>query len=90
MKPRLTAAIENSGGLSTRQYGFRTGRSTIGALREISEAAMITQRGNHFSRPVLLLATLQVKNPFNSLIWSDVLNVLEHNSTLHPDHDLVI
>ena len=79
LKPRLTAAIENSGGLSTRQYGFRTGRSTIGALREISEAAMITQRGNHFSRPVLLLAPLDVKNAFNSFRWSNVFNALEYN-----------
>ena len=79
LKPRLTAAVENSGGLSARQYGFRPGRSTIDALREVTEAAIVTQRGYYSSRPVLLLATLDIKNAFNSLRWSDVLNALEYN-----------
>ena len=66
-------------GLFARQYGFRPGRSTIGALWKVIEAAMVTQHGSHCSGPVLLLATLDVKNAFNSLKWSDVLNTLEHN-----------
>ena len=66
MNPRLIAAIENSGELSARQYGYRTGRSTIGALGEVIEAVMVTQRGILSLRPVLLLASLNVKNTFNS------------------------
>ena len=77
LKLRPTAAIVNSGGLSTRQYGFRPGRSTIGALIEVTEWAMVTLRRSHSSKPVLLLATLDVKNVFNTLRWSDVLNALE-------------
>ena len=38
LKPRLSAAIENGGGPSARQFGFRSGRSTIDALREVTEA----------------------------------------------------
>ena len=70
-KPRLSAAIENGGGLSARQYGFRPGCSTIDALREVTEPAMVSQRGSRCSRPVLLLVTLGVKNAFNSLRWND-------------------
>ena len=40
---------------------------------------MYKQRRSYCSRPVLLLATLDVKNAFNSLRSSDVLNVLEYN-----------
>ena len=63
------------GALSATQYGFRRGSSAFGSLRKLTEATMVTQH----LRPVLLLATLNVKNAFKSLRWSDVLNVLEYN-----------
>ena len=69
------------GGLFVRQYGFRTGPSTIDALREVTEATMVTQRGSRCSRPVLQLATLDVKNAFSSHRWNDVLNGLEYTLT---------
>ena len=37
-----------SGGLSTRQYGFRPGRSTIEALKEVVDTVEAAQTGNHF------------------------------------------
>ena len=70
LKPHLSAAIENGGGLSARQNV---------ALREVTEASTVTQRGSRCSRPVLLLATLDVKNTLNSLKWNDVLNALENS-----------
>lgn len=76
LKPRLHAAIEAKGGLSERQYGFRPGRSTIGALRDVLSAVEATQNTTHYSRPIVLLATMDVKNAFNSLRWSDVLQSL--------------
>ena len=39
---------------------------------------MVTQRGSRYSRPVLLLATLDFKNVFNSLRLNDKLNALEY------------
>ena len=50
LKPGLTAAIENSGRLFARQYGFRIGRSIIGALREVTLAAMVTKRGKKIKK----------------------------------------
>ena len=79
VRPRLQAAIRAAGDLSERQYGFRTGRSTIDAIQEVVKAARSTERGNHFSRPVCLLVTLDVKNAFNSVRWVDALEALKRN-----------
>ena len=73
LKPRLTAAIKNSGLLSASHYNLQPVLFTIGALRDV------TQRESHCSRPVLLPATLDVKSAFNSLRWCDVLNTLKYN-----------
>ncbi|KRK05561.1 uncharacterized protein Dyak_GE27431 [Drosophila yakuba] len=77
IKPRLSAAIERGGGLSPRQHGFRPGRSTIGAIQEVVSQALSSQQGNHFSRPVVLLATLDVKNAFNSVQWGNTIDALK-------------
>lgn len=76
IKPRLQEAIRISGGLSNRQHGFRPGRSTIGALKDVIDVVEAAQSETHYSRPVVLLATLDVKNAFNSLRWKDVLQSL--------------
>lgn len=67
IKSRLTEAIKKSGDLHERQFGFRKGKSTIGAILEIVNAAKSTEKGNHYSRPMCLLITLDVKNAFNSV-----------------------
>ena len=77
LRPRLVAAIRDAGDLSARQYGFRTARSTIGAIQEILNAVQVAQRGNHFSRRMVLLATLDVRNAFNSARRTDLLAALE-------------
>lgn len=79
IKPRLDEAINASGGLSNRQHGFRRNRSTIGALKDVIDVVEAAQRETHYSRPVVLLATLDVKNAFNSLRWKNVLQALEQN-----------
>lgn len=77
IKPRLLNAINEKGGLSDKQHGFRPGRSTVGALRDVIHAFEAAQQKNHFSRPLILLATLDVRNAFNSLRWTDVFLALE-------------
>ncbi|KAL7723971.1 hypothetical protein ACLKA6_017962 [Drosophila palustris] len=78
IKPRLAAAVENAGGLSSRQFGFRPGRSTIGAIQEVTKAALASHQGNHHSRPIVLLATLDVKNAFNSVRWAEMIEALQN------------
>lgn len=60
IKPRLHAAIQSSGGLSERQYGFRQGKCTIGAPKDVISAVDAAERTTHYSRPIVLLATLDV------------------------------
>lgn len=78
LKPRLATEISNGGGLSQRQHGFRPGRSTLGAIEEVLESFEAAQRRNHYSRQVVLLATLDVRNAFNSASWKDMIDALEN------------
>ena len=84
IKPRLSRAIEEAGGLSNRQYGFRAGKSTICALEEVMESVKVAQEGNSSSRSIVLLVTLDVKNAFNSARWSDILNAMEEKHQVPP------
>lgn len=84
IKPRIQEAIRAKGGLSDRQHGFRPSRSTIGALKDVTEVVEKAMEETHHSRPVILLATLDVKNAFNSLRWKDVLHTLEYNFAVPP------
>lgn len=76
LRPRLRAAIEAAGDLSPKQYGFRVGRSTMNAITEVIEAVKRAEDHNHFSRRIVLLVTLDVKNAFNCAKWSDMLRAL--------------
>ena len=76
MRPRLQSAVQAAGGLSDRQFGFRPGPSTIDAVRTVVNIAEQAQQGNHYSRKICVVATLDVKNAFNSLRWQDALNML--------------
>lgn len=77
IQPRLLSAIREAGDLSKRQHGFRKGHSTIGAIQEVVEAVRKAEEGNHHSRELVLLVTLDVKNAFNSARWVDMLRALE-------------
>lgn len=78
LKSRLETAISNAGSLSNKQHGFRRGRSTIGAVEQVVKSVHAAQEGNHFSRKIVLLATLDVRNAFNSARWCDILEALEN------------
>ncbi|GJQ70535.1 hypothetical protein Trydic_g22938 [Trypoxylus dichotomus] len=84
IRTRLQAVMEDAGGLSPRQYGFRRGRSTADALREVCEAVSRAEDHNHYSRRIVLLVTLDVRNAFNSARWVDILNALEHSFRVPP------
>lgn len=84
LKPRICAAIEDAGGLSERQHGFRPGRSTLGAIQDVIDSVQAAQRGNHYSRRLVLLATLDVRNAFNSVRWRDIIDTAENRYRLPP------
>ncbi|XP_046753083.1 uncharacterized protein LOC124416204 [Diprion similis] len=84
LRPRLTDAIQKGGGLSDRQFGFRRGRSTIGAIQEVVDSFRETGRHCHAARPIVLLATLDVRNTFNSARWVDILESLRGDFGVPP------
>lgn len=73
---RLVRHLSREGpDLSTEQYGFRGGRSTIDAIlrvRSISEATI--EDGE-----VLLTVSLDIRNAFNTLPWKWIAAALEHH-----------
>ncbi|XP_018792198.1 PREDICTED: uncharacterized protein LOC108970924, partial [Bactrocera latifrons] len=77
LKPRIIAAINDAGGLSERQHGFRPGRCTIGAVEDVVRSVEEAHRKNNFSRPIVLLATLDIRNAFNSAKWANMIDALE-------------
>ena len=87
LKPRLLKAVEDAGGLSDRQFGFRPGRSTLDAVRLVTELVDRAWQGNHHSRKIVLMATLDVRNAFNSASWKDIMNALD--SRIHTPKYLV-
>lgn len=84
LKPRIAQAMERAGGLSKQQHGFRKGKSTIGAIEDVVKTAEVAQSGNAFSKRVVLVAALDVRNAFNSLRWVDVIESLRRRFRLPP------
>lgn len=83
---RLQDAVERSGGLSSRQFGFRRGKSTIDALISIREElneAITTRATRH--RHYAALVALGVKNLFNTILWVKVLDTLRARSQAPAD-----
>ncbi|XP_035724078.1 uncharacterized protein LOC118442501 [Vespa mandarinia] len=79
LRPRLHAALRAAGDLAGRQYGFRSGLTTIQVVQQVVTAAKMTERGNQLTRPLCLLASLDVRNAFNSVWWDLAMVTLERN-----------
>ncbi len=77
LKPRIEEAITTAGGLSPKQYGFRPGKSTLGAIENVVRSVEEAHRGCNKLRRVVLLATLDVRNAFNSARWENMIEALE-------------
>nr|XP_041632428.1 uncharacterized protein LOC121502779 [Drosophila kikkawai] len=77
---KLEREIEERGALSTHQHGFRKKRSTIDAIREVTQLAEKAIEGERWqgrSKKYCLVCTLDVKNAFNSANWSLILQALQ-------------
>ena len=77
LKTRLASAIENAGGLFRGQHGFRPGSSTVGAIEDVVKSVENERCASNSSRRLVLLATLDVRNAFNSVRWADMAEALE-------------
>lgn len=77
LQPRILASIRDAGDFSEMQYGFRGGRSTVDAIQQVADAVRRAEQGNHHSRQLVLLVTLDVRNAFNSARWADMMDAME-------------
>lgn len=74
---RLNSELERNGGLSERQFGFRVGRQTIDAIRDVVRLAKEAAAFSSSHRRLCTMVTLDVKNAFNSASWQLILNELK-------------
>jgi len=76
---RLEEHSEGTGGLSCNQYGFRKGWSTDDAVIELHNTIIHGIDGGKFS----LSVSIDIKNAFNSVKWSDILTALTRRRVPH-------
>jgi len=69
---RLEDHMSERGGLSANQFGFRKGRSTDDAVRELQANLLEGVDRGRFC----LAVSIDIKNAFNSIKWSDIMNAL--------------
>lgn len=72
---RINVEIEDGGGLSPQQYGFRRGRSTVQAIDKILRIARAAHEQSPRERCIVVL--LDVKNAFNTANWTEIIRELE-------------
>jgi len=69
---RLEDHMSDSGGLSANQFGFRKGKSTDDAVRELQAKLLEGVDGGKYC----LAFSIDIKNAFNSIKWSDIMDAL--------------
>lgn len=73
---RLVKAIEDSGDLSPSQYGFRKGRRTTDAMKEVLQVALDEKAKDWRKKELCALVLLDIKNAFNSVSWIRIVREL--------------
>lgn len=71
IKARIELELEEKKSLSDYQFGFRRGRSTVDAVK------WVTDKANNSKSKWVLLILLDIKNAFNSANWDLILMAME-------------
>lgn len=75
---RINDELIGENSLSPKQFGFRPGRSTADAIKEILQIRYITKRLSNSRRKAwCAIIALYVKNEFNAVPWSEVIKGLK-------------
>lgn len=78
LKSKLERFIEDAKGRSNRQHDFRRRPFTISSASAVVQIFQSAQRMNHYSRFLVLLDRLDVRDVFNSVRWGVILDALEN------------
>lgn len=73
---RLKQELVRTGDLSQRQFGFRKGRQTVDAIKQVIEIARKAAAYSNAHRRLCAMITLDVRNAFNSASWQLILEEL--------------
>lgn len=76
IKQRLEKHLEETDGLSDKQYGFRKGRSIVDAIRKMMEIVDKSSTGPLYKRQLCAVISLDVKNAFNTAKWDRIEEAL--------------
>ena len=76
---RLETSIQEAGGLSDYQYGFRKGRSAVDAIRRVVGIATDAIQGSRWTKRMCAIIALDIQNAFNSARWADIMLALEEH-----------
>ncbi|KXJ80793.1 hypothetical protein RP20_CCG023423 [Aedes albopictus] len=73
---RMLRFTEGENGLSSNQYGFRKGRSTVNAILSVTKTAEKALEHKRRGIRFCAVVTLDVRNAFNSASWSAIADAL--------------
>lgn len=76
IRARLNEDIDDNGGLSDQQFGFREGRCTLDAVTEVMKLAKFANNGTWGRKDYCALVTLDIENAFNSASWLHIIEQL--------------
>ena len=80
LNERLIAELDEKKILHESQYGFRKGKSTIQAVRKLTDQVEEEfAKKNLSSRKLVLAILIDIKNAFNSLSWTAIKASLREN-----------
>ncbi len=76
---RISKSTEEKGALSGNQYGFRKARSTIDAIKAVTDiagAAILGSRWRWGDKEYCAMVILDIRNAFNSANWTGIHRAL--------------
>nr|BAK38647.1 unnamed protein product [Tribolium castaneum] len=76
LRARLLEELEERGGFSEHQYGFREGRSTLDAMEEAIKFAHFACSVFWGRKDLCALTTVNVENAFNTAPWDKIVDAL--------------
>ena len=76
-------------GLHPLQFGFRRGRSAVGAMKEVTKIAEEAAKGAAQHKRFCALVTLDIRNAFGTARWSEVMEELGRREIENNLYNLV-
>lgn len=76
IKTRLEDELKEKNIINDHQYGFRSGRSTINALQNITEIHKKIKEKAYQHQEFSILIAIDIKNAFNSAPWNGIITAL--------------